>query len=282
MQAHAAASIPRTRQAAWQLVYTAPAAIPTGGLVVITATSSASSPTTPANQASALTTIVALPPSLSWTQAAPPASLVATTQAQVSATVANDASPGGVNWSVTCGAALLREAAAGSRLSRLRAEPQPTWRPRAPGHFADLGNGDSSFGRQAERHPPLKPDRNQSQHHSLGEFRSFASGSDRAERDRHLIASMTNDTTAAGVDWESARAAAASLPEARDAGDCFNGHHALRRRDPGGYGYQRLKLAQRLAHSVQLRPSTPIRRGSGSRRGSCRCDQGDIGHHRHR
>ena len=83
-------------------LYTAPAAIPMGGQVVITATSSASSSTTPANYASAPTTIVAQSPSLTWGQTLP-GSMPATTQAPVSATVANDVDSDGVFWSVTCG-----------------------------------------------------------------------------------------------------------------------------------------------------------------------------------
>jgi hypothetical protein len=83
-------------------VYTAPAAIPTGGQVIITATSSAASSTTPANSVSALTTIVALSPSLSWTQTLP-TTMTATAQAPVSATVANDIDSDGVSWTVTCG-----------------------------------------------------------------------------------------------------------------------------------------------------------------------------------
>jgi len=80
-----------------QIIYTAPSAIPDGGVVTITA----SSPATASNPAVAITTIIAQPPSLSFTQA-PPATMMATTQAPVSATVTNDVSPGGVTWSVQC------------------------------------------------------------------------------------------------------------------------------------------------------------------------------------
>jgi hypothetical protein len=82
-----------------QITYTAPAAIPAGAVVTITASSPA---TTPANAAVALTTIVAPSPSISLTQG-PPGALVALAQVPVSATVNNDVSPGGVNWSVQCG-----------------------------------------------------------------------------------------------------------------------------------------------------------------------------------
>lgn len=81
------------------IVYTAPSAVPTSNVVVITAASAAS---TPSNPAIDLTSIVAQPPSLSFT-AMPPSPMTSLTQASVSATVANDVSPGGVNWSVQCG-----------------------------------------------------------------------------------------------------------------------------------------------------------------------------------
>ena len=82
-----------------QIVYTAPAAVPSGGLVTITASSPAS---TPSNSGIALTTIVAQPPSVSFQQQ-PPSAMTSVAQASVSATVANDVPPGGVTWSVQCG-----------------------------------------------------------------------------------------------------------------------------------------------------------------------------------
>ncbi len=84
------------------IVYTAPATVPTGGVVTITATSSAS---TPANSGIAMTTIVKLPPSLTFTQQ-PPSTLASTAQAPVSVTVTNDVAPGGVTWTVQCGSTL--------------------------------------------------------------------------------------------------------------------------------------------------------------------------------
>ncbi len=82
-----------------QIVYTAPTTVPTGSVVTITASSPAA---TPANPAIAVITILAPSPSVTLTQA-PPAKMTALTQAQVSATVKNDVSPGGVTWSVHCG-----------------------------------------------------------------------------------------------------------------------------------------------------------------------------------
>jgi len=89
---------PAHTASAGQIVYTAPASVPTGGLVTITASSAAS---TPSNPAIAFTTVVAAPPSLAFKQA-PPATMTAATQAPISATVTNDVSPGGVSWSVQC------------------------------------------------------------------------------------------------------------------------------------------------------------------------------------
>ena len=67
--------------------------------MTITASSSAA---TAANPGIAMTTIVALPPTVAFTQP-PPATLLSTAQAPVVATVTNDVAPGGVSWSVQCG-----------------------------------------------------------------------------------------------------------------------------------------------------------------------------------
>jgi len=76
--------------------YTAPASIPAGGTVAIVASSSSANP---ASQCLSYTTIVAPSPSLTFTQT-PTTPMTATTQTSVSATVANDVAPGGVNWTV--------------------------------------------------------------------------------------------------------------------------------------------------------------------------------------
>jgi hypothetical protein len=79
--------------------YTAPSAIPSGAVVTILASSSA---TTAANPAVAYTTITAQPPAVSITQT-PSSRMISLTQATVSATVANDVNSDGVDWSATCG-----------------------------------------------------------------------------------------------------------------------------------------------------------------------------------
>lgn len=81
-----------------QIIYTAPTAVPSGGVVTITASSPA---TTPANPGVALTTIVVSPPSVSLQQQ-PPSTMTSVAQVPVSATVAHDVPPGGVTWSVQC------------------------------------------------------------------------------------------------------------------------------------------------------------------------------------
>ena len=89
---------PAHTASAGQIRYTAPTEVPSDGIVVITATSPA---TSPSNPAVAVLEIVAQPPSVSLNQALP-AAMMSTAQIPVSATVANDAAPGGVSWSAQC------------------------------------------------------------------------------------------------------------------------------------------------------------------------------------
>ena len=81
------------------ITYTAPSTVPPGSVVTITASSPA---TTPANTASAGTTILVVPPSITFTPA-PPATMSGGTPVTIAATVANDVAPGGVVWTVKCG-----------------------------------------------------------------------------------------------------------------------------------------------------------------------------------
>ena len=91
---------PAHTASAGPIVYTAPAAVPSGGVVTITASSSSS---LPANAAIATTTIVAQPPSIALTQA-PASTLLSAAQTPVTATVTNDAAPGGIAWTIApCG-----------------------------------------------------------------------------------------------------------------------------------------------------------------------------------
>jgi hypothetical protein len=81
--------------------FTAPAFIPVGNAVTITATASADATQT----VSATVLITGATISIALTQP-PPASLNADTQAMVGATVSNDPSNAGVDWAVTCGSSI--------------------------------------------------------------------------------------------------------------------------------------------------------------------------------
>ena len=80
------------------ITYTAPPNVPAGGVVTITASSPA---TTPSNSAVAATVITPSAPSITFLQQ-PPSSMVALGQAPVSAVVTNDVTQSGVTWSTTC------------------------------------------------------------------------------------------------------------------------------------------------------------------------------------
>ncbi len=83
--------------------YTAPSAIPAGGLVTVSATSVAASAAGAVNNPGLATiSIAAVPPTISFLTS-PPASITANAQVPVSAVVANDVAPGGVTWTVQCG-----------------------------------------------------------------------------------------------------------------------------------------------------------------------------------
>jgi hypothetical protein len=78
--------------------YTAPSSVPAGGAVTITATAADSSST----QASAFVTINSSSIQVSFSQT-PPTIIPVSTTANLYASVANDGSNAGVNWTVTCG-----------------------------------------------------------------------------------------------------------------------------------------------------------------------------------
>jgi hypothetical protein len=79
--------------------YTAPSSIPAGGGQVILTASSSAPASTPSDPDLVSTTIVTQSPTLAFVQT-PLATMTASAQAAVSAAVANDVAPGGVNWSV--------------------------------------------------------------------------------------------------------------------------------------------------------------------------------------
>jgi len=83
------------------IIYTAPAAVPNGNIVTISASFAG---TAPSNPAFATTTVVPAPPptpTLSFSSA-PPSALVSATQLPLSVVIANDSIPDGVIWTVQC------------------------------------------------------------------------------------------------------------------------------------------------------------------------------------
>jgi hypothetical protein len=181
-------------------LYTAPAAIPTGGQVVITATSSAASTTNPANYASAPTTIVAQSPSLTWGQTLP-GSMTATTQAPVSATVANDVDSDGVSWSVTCGSTVAGGCGWISPVQRASgataiytAPPVTTTGTSVTVTAASVAKPSITISSNPIAINPVT---------TLSiNFVPSLPAQLAPNATVNFIASVTNDTTAAGVDWE--------------------------------------------------------------------------------
>jgi hypothetical protein len=84
-----------------KIQYTAPAAYPPGGTVVVSAVASAASSTVTGNPGLASISITSIP-AIAFLQP-PPASVTALATAPVSAAVTNDPTASGVTWSVQCG-----------------------------------------------------------------------------------------------------------------------------------------------------------------------------------
>ncbi|WP_263360148.1 beta strand repeat-containing protein [Acidicapsa ligni] len=179
-----------------QIVYTAPTSIPTGGLITITASSPAS---TPSNPAVAFTTIVARPPSLTFSQMLP-SSMVSATQAPVSATVANDVSPGGVTWSVQCSSTLpggcgwVVPAHTASGATAIYTAP-PVTSTETSVTVTATSTADSSISIVSN---PLTVNPSTV---SVGFVPSLPANI-QPNATVNLIASVANDTTNAGVDWQ--------------------------------------------------------------------------------
>jgi hypothetical protein len=83
------------------VTYDSPSAVPTGGTVTITATSVAN----PTVSASSIATIITTTPIVVTMSTAPPATLEVGSQTTLAATVANDSSNSGVNWTASCSSA---------------------------------------------------------------------------------------------------------------------------------------------------------------------------------
>jgi hypothetical protein len=178
------------------ITYTAPAAIPAGGTVTITATSSS---TAPANPASVSTTIVMPSATIALTQA-PPATVTATERVPVKASVTNDATPGGVTWSVqcvatgpgACGYVTPSQTANGGAASYV-APPTP------PGGTVTVVATSTAFPALSVSSAPVTilP----STAISIG-FVPFAPAQVTTGTTINLTAAVTNDSTNSGVDWQ--------------------------------------------------------------------------------
>ncbi len=189
--------LPAHTASAGQIVYTAPAAVPTGGVVTITASSPA---TTPANAALAFTTIVAQPPSIAITQA-PPATLTAAMQAPVSATVTNDVAPGGVAWMVQCpstmpgGCGFIAPQQTASGATAMYTAPPVT----APGTSVTLTATSVADPTMTAQSNPIAvvPDTTLAVH-----FLPSLASQVQTDSTVNLNASVANDASNAGVDWQ--------------------------------------------------------------------------------
>jgi hypothetical protein len=101
-----------------EMIYTAPAYVPIGNTVTLTAQVTSD----PSVQATVVLTILPQPVTLAWTAAdAPPTNMAALGVQPLAVTVTNDPISAGVNWSVTCGAS-----ACGSFNPTVTAGSQPT------------------------------------------------------------------------------------------------------------------------------------------------------------
>lgn len=182
------------------IVYTAPATVPTGSVVLITASSAS---TSPANAAVAVTTLVAAPPpplSLSFTQA-PPSSLTSATQVSVNATVANDVVPGGVMWNARCssvvpgGCGWFSANQTASGVSTIYTAPPVTSSGTAVTITAtSIGNPNVSI---SSNPIGINPDTTL----AVNFVPSLPSRIQTAAT-TNLIAAVTNDSTHSGVDWQ--------------------------------------------------------------------------------
>jgi len=81
------------------MIYTAPAYVPIGKTVVLTATATSD----PSLQSSVTLTIIPQPITIAFSSTLPPAALGVDEAVQLSATVTNDPIAAGVNWTVSCG-----------------------------------------------------------------------------------------------------------------------------------------------------------------------------------
>jgi hypothetical protein len=182
--------------------YTAPAAIPAGSLVTIIATPNASTPTI--NPGLASIDITAIPPTVSFL-ALPPAEVKTGGSIQVSAVVTNDTTPpGGVQWSVqctdpnspwSCGAVSPYQTASGAATT-YTAPPVPPAGPVTIVAAAASTCSGSSCNAVATASLTVKALTALSIN-----FVPLPPTQLQVSSSSYLIASVSNDSSAAGVDW---------------------------------------------------------------------------------
>lgn len=179
------------------VTYTAPATIPSGGVVAITASSTG---TTPSNSALALITIVAQPPVVSFSQS-PPSALTAGAQTAVSATVTNDVAPGGVTWTLQCGStvagacgAIVPYQTASGGIATYTAPPATS-----AGTSVTITATSTADPSVSKASSPIAI--NPSTALSIG-FVPAAPTQVQANGTVNLNAAVSNDSTDAGVDWQ--------------------------------------------------------------------------------
>jgi hypothetical protein len=125
--------------------------------------------------------------------------MVATTQASVSATVANDASPGGVNWSVVCGSTVpggcgwISPTQTASGATAIYTAPPATSQISVTVTATSVAEPSVTLSSSITINPNTTL--------SVSFVPSLPAQIE-PNATVNLIASVTNDTTAAGVDWE--------------------------------------------------------------------------------
>jgi hypothetical protein len=185
-------------------IYTAPATVPQGSVVTITAASV--SVTSPSNSAVADTTITTPAPAIAFVQQ-PPSSVVASTQGAlsqvpVSASVTNDTSPGGVTWSVSsCGSAVPGGCGWIQPFSQDGATAMYTAPPVAPSGMVTINATSASSAFSPISISSSAITITPSTTLSVG-FVPFAPAQLAGYAVVNLNASVSNDLTNGGVDWQ--------------------------------------------------------------------------------
>jgi hypothetical protein len=191
---------PATTSSNLTTTYTAPSSLPPTNPVTITATSHAYNlnPALTANAAIANTTITAQA-AIAFTEQ-PPATVTATGQATVSATVTNDSTPGGITWTVMC-----TNTAAGAcgyvRPYQTADGAVATYvaPPVAPGASVQIIATSTAFPAISAQSTPITVV--SSTAHSIA-FVPFAPSQLLLGTTVTLNAAVTNDSSNSGVDWE--------------------------------------------------------------------------------